>query len=345
MKPEDLVRSLIKPEISPHDDDDDEDEYPSSASDVPLSNPGCLYLLSATLASALLFQAPAPSVQDLSIYPTYSSILSKVIGNPTSPTIGTEPSALIDSVLFLGLYIFETSSSSSDATPLSDEVHDDTAFTPTLQTLSLLSLNTPHSGLRYSAHILTSQLLHANASDYIKLGFIKDTLQHCPYENLKAEAVGWLKNEILSANPLPSSSPSTAPIPQQKSSKPSKHTVDECADERLPSPPATKAENTEINVFSTPTCLHTLTPYLLPSVSPSTLPTQDFLTHESFFLSVLNLLYLLQSRKDLAEKLDLRGLGLKQWVQALDSRILDIRAEGEDVGLMQGMLAMVRVEE
>lgn len=34
----------------------------------------------------------------------------------------------------------------------------------------------------------------------MRLTFISDTLEHCPFENLRASAVGWLKEEIILAH-------------------------------------------------------------------------------------------------------------------------------------------------
>lgn len=76
---------------------------------------------------------------------------------------------------------------------------DDDDFLLLLQSLSLLSANNPSSTLRYSAHVLTSSLLHAHPLDRVRMTFITDTLEHCPYETLKASAVSWLKEEIITA--------------------------------------------------------------------------------------------------------------------------------------------------
>ena len=81
------------------------------------------------------------------------------------------------------------------AGPLEDE-----DFLQHLQSISLLSANTPSSTLRYAAHVLTSSILHAHPMDRLRLTFISDTLEHCPYESLKGSAVSWLKEEIITAH-------------------------------------------------------------------------------------------------------------------------------------------------
>lgn len=81
------------------------------------------------------------------------------------------------------------------AGPLEDE-----DFLQYLQSISLISANTPLATLRYAAHVLTSSILHAHPIDRLRLTFISDTLEHCPYETLKGSAVSWLKDEIITAH-------------------------------------------------------------------------------------------------------------------------------------------------
>ena len=100
---------------------------------------------------------------------------------------------MIDAILAIGLWLENTNKFVSG--PLDDE-----DFLQHLQSLSLLSANTPSPSLRYAAHVLTSSILHAHPVDRVRLTFITDTLEHCPYESLKASAVSWLKEEIITAH-------------------------------------------------------------------------------------------------------------------------------------------------
>ena len=157
--------------------------------------------------------------------------------------------------------------------------HDeDDIYNLLLQRLSLLSANCPSPVLRYHAHILTSSILHAHPSDYFKLSFIHDTLEHCPYENLKASAVAWLKDELLAA------------------------------DKRATSRTTESSPDTESNpgVLASGRVLVVLEPVLFPNIAAllEGLSTMDayaaFQAHQAFFLAVLNLLYLLMSSPTLS---------------------------------------------
>lgn len=154
----------------------------------------------------------------------------------------------------------------------------------------------------------------------MRLAYIKDTLENCPYENLKGSAVGWLKDEILAAE-----SPNAA---GKKS------------------------------IFATPAVLMTLTPHLF--VDPKSLVADGdftpFLAHQGFFLAVLNLMYLILSSQTLnINSWDLMQ-ALRTWLQQLQFVAKDIRTianagrkEGEaaiegletDLGLLEGNIAMV----
>ena len=189
-----------------------------------------------------------------------------------------------------------------------------------MQRLSLLSANTPNAALRYRAHELTKSVLYSWPDQDVRLAYIEDTLENCPYENLKGSAVGWLKDEIIAAG----------------------------------SPNGAGKES----IFATPAVLTKLTPYLF--ISPVSLAAggvfTPFLAHQSFFLAVLNLMYLVLS----SQTLNVNSWGLmkdlRNWLQQMDSVANDIRTianagrkAGEasieelemDLGLLDGNVAMV----
>ncbi|KAL8888982.1 MAG: hypothetical protein Q9215_003672 [Flavoplaca cf. flavocitrina] len=312
---------------------DESDELPTSASEVPLSRPGCLYLLCASYASAVLFDAPSKESPETK-NATFFSLLSDFLGPPSSSTLGSESLALIDSLLFFGHYTLQ----SNDLRSFLERPENDPAFTQTLQYFSIISAITPSAALRYVAHLLTSKILHAHPNDLMRLSFIKDTLQHCPYENLKASAVGWLKDEILTANPP--GAPNT----------PNNSSTEETKEKTIPS------------IFATPTCIATLAPHLF--LSPAKMDKDEFYAHEGFFLAALNLYYLLLTKEGLNEKLDLPGAGAQLegsgaddgWLSLLDKglRNFEDRGPGEERGtvengmhmiLLEGMIAMCKDKE
>ena len=261
-----LLSNITRPDEL---DLDEEQELPSSASDVPLSKTGSIYIVATMAASSTLFNSPA-SLPSLSLVPDFAGILASTLGDSATGSTGAESEPLIDAVLFLGFLII-TSQPKFPAEENSDHVYNNV-----LQRLSLLSANIPSPVLRYHAHLLTSSILHLNPSENSRLAFIRDTLEHCPFENLKASAIGWLKDEILAAEKAESKEP-----------------------------------DAEISVFASSAVLTALAPFIFPppeklmegQSTPDSYGT--FQAHEPFYLAVLNLLYLLLSSVNLSSRLEM----------------------------------------
>ena len=281
--------------------------FPSSASDVELSRIGSVYLYGAQSAAFYLFDVPT-KLPPIQLFPHFAAILNSCIGIVSFDTIGLENETLIDTVLFLGFNALNVLGLSNINPP-----EDDNIFKNLLQRLSLLSANTPVAALRYNAHILTSNILHAHPFESVRLSFIQDTLEHCSYENLKASSVGWLKDEILTANRAAQSPSSTTPL-----------------------------------LFSSSSTLSALSPSLFPNPSilfDSQTPHQDyslFQAHHTFHLAVLNLYWLFLFSdslfasldiKTLTQTNDLRGTFLApiiETIRAIQSQVEEDGTGGED---------------
>lgn len=171
---------------------DTEDSSPSSPADIPLSQAGSLYLIVCLVFSSILFTTKTPKPK-MSIFKDHLKLVDHFIGAAGPQSIGQEEESVIDALVFLGLWLENTDAFVSG--PLSDE-----EYLQHLQNLSLLSANCPSPSLRYQAHILTSAILHAHPVDRIRLAFITDTLENCPFSNLKVSAVSWLKDEVITAH-------------------------------------------------------------------------------------------------------------------------------------------------
>ena len=222
-------------------------------------------------ASSTLFNAPV-SLPPLSLVPDFAGILASSLGDSATGSTGAESEPLIDAVLFLGFLII------TSQPKIPTGVDSDHVFTNIIQRLSLLSANMPSPVLRYHAHLLTSNILHLNPSENSRLAFIRDTLEHCPFENLKASAIGWLKDEILAAE-------------KAEQSK--------------------KEPGAEGSLFATSAALSTLAPFIF--LNPDKLIEGQSITdsyatfqaYQPFYLAVLNLLFLLLSSSTLSSRLQM----------------------------------------
>ena len=270
-------------------------------------------------ASSTLFDAP-PSLPILSLVPDFAGILASSLGDSATGSTGTESEPLIDAVLFLAFLIIN----SQPNFPTGGD--GDHVFTNILQRLSLLSANMPSPVLRYHAHLLTSTILHLNPSEHSRLAFIRDTLEHCPFENLKASAIGWLKDEILAA--------------EQSKTEP----------------------DGQESIFATPAAVTTLAPFIF--LNPDKLMEGQSITdsyatfhaHQPFYLAVLNLLYLLLSSPTLSSRLQMGEVAkqseiprfldsILQAAKKFQSRISnDELAYGDERGRNEGAWGMELME-
>lgn len=260
-----------------------EDDPPSSASDIPLSRTGSLLLYTARRASSILYDLPgktSTSTPPFAIFPDHQELLKHCLSSPSSGTgsLGTEPYALIDASLALGLIALEHDAIGQ---PQTDE-----DFNQYLQTISLLSSNCPSPNLRGHAHYLASTVLRSHPDESVRLAFIRDTLEHCPFENLKVSAVGWIKGETIEANPPSHTSEATNSTHQS-------------------------------SIFSQPLALDSLSPYLFPSLTDLSVSADadadpeshtTFIANLPFYLASLNFLYLLLCAKHLHEPLGIADL-------------------------------------
>lgn len=256
-----------------------EDEPPSAVEDIPLSKTGALFLFAAGMARQTLFDVGSkPSA--LSIFPQHETILKNFTGDPSDAGHANE--AIIDAILFLALVSLENNKIG--------EPKDEQDFNTYLQILSLISANCPSPTLRYNAHYLVTTILRSHPSDIVRLAFIRDTLEHCPYENLKASAVGWLKGETIEANLVPL-------MRSQGRGGPSSE------------------DTAEENLFAMPVALTMLAPYIFDDLTleiGTAVPLDDawmhFKTNMTFYLTVLNFYYFLLKAKPLHKVIDLKGL-------------------------------------
>ncbi|KAK5119071.1 hypothetical protein LTR62_000282 [Meristemomyces frigidus] len=281
-----LLAAIIAVEKVPVEGGQDEDDPPESAKDIPLSRAGSMLLLAARQVSTVLYHASskassaAAGEPDFDIFPDHQELLRHCLSSPAhgTGTLGTEPEALIDATLALGLICLENNAIGQ---PASDE-----QFNEYLQVVALLSSNCPSPSLRGHAHYLASTILRSQPNDKARLAFIRDTLEHCPFENLKVSAVGWIKGETIEANPR-------TPVAGHHS-----HSSD----------------HDNSSIFATSLALDSLAPYLFPSLetdllrSPIPAAWQTFQLNVSFYLASLNLLYLLLCAKHLHLNLEVADM-------------------------------------
>lgn len=311
IKTRDLASTIQHSEkvISLGGDSTQEDEPPRNATDIPLSKVGCLFLLTADKVYTTLYGEP-PAKSDFDVFPEHNDILTTFVSGSSQmgDTIGTEPEAVLDAVLALAVLAVEADQIGEPA--------DNEQFNQYLQYTSLISSNSPSPNLRYHAFYLTSTILRSNPSDQERLAFIRDTLEHCPFENLKVGAISWIKGETIEANP-------PTPVSGQESHS--------------------HGNTNNRSIFATSVALDTLSPYLFPDLThdlSSANLTDSWLFFEQnlhFYLASLNFYYLLLSAPHLHENLAIGDLHSNtdiagSFLQPLRTASAKFREEGKEGG-------------
>lgn len=166
-----------------------------SLDEFPISDRGALCLL-----AQATFEGEG--VENLTLA-DHRLIVADTLGSSSSMDFGPESLAVMDAVLFLGWKAVESRRhiAAQDVLPDSQVGAQETqeSYNGYLQQLSVISANAPYPGLRYQAHLLVTTIIQQTADAGLKCGFIRDTLEFCPFFNLRVTAIGWLKDEMLAA--------------------------------------------------------------------------------------------------------------------------------------------------
>ena len=249
-----------------------------SVQELPVSKTGALYCVVARAATGLLNDRPSPF--HLSVFPQHDRLVAQFLNLDGTSTWANQ---LIDAVLLLGWIAYDCTSGVIGTDTRAE-------FSSYLQRITAIAANVPLADLRFQLHAFASTVLHSNLSTDTRLDFIQDTLEYCPYENLKVSAVGWLKDETLAAFDLP--------VNQNQNSK---------------DPKIIGITNDSSNAFAQPSAIRTCAPWLF--AKPDVSSDDGIATYLPFWLAVLNFYCLLCSSELLYEGLDIQGLSLELDVQ------------------------------
>jgi len=234
---------------------------------------------------------------------------------------GQSQPAVIDAILFLGMLALHTGG-------LGDIPELTEGFFIYLQVFSVISTNTSSPQCRFLANSHVARCLRAHPDEAIRLAYVRDTLEHCPFESVKAAVVGVLKDEIIHA---------TTPIAKEGASSPS----------------------TPNSIFGTRLCLTEIFDVLFPDLE-TTLEGGDDKAWDKFkeihprFAATLNLYLLLLLNEDLRLRLGVVETG---FAEKVEGRFLEPvrkrmetfktleKAEGGTINMLVLEMTMGRVRE
>lgn len=105
---------------------------------------------------------------------------------------GQSQPPVIDAIIFLGQLALDTGG-------LGDIPESTESFFIYLQIFSVISTNAQSAQARFLANSYVARCLRAHPNEAVRLAYVRDTLEHCPFESVKAAVVGILKDEIIHA--------------------------------------------------------------------------------------------------------------------------------------------------
>jgi hypothetical protein len=97
---------------SEHEPTGHEAAPPLTSSDIPLSQPGALFLLGAIIFSTVLYSRDTTKLPDITLFPAHAAIRRAFIGcddRGGMAGIGSESEVIVDTVVGLGLWAIHTS--------------------------------------------------------------------------------------------------------------------------------------------------------------------------------------------------------------------------------------------
>ncbi|PLB40573.1 uncharacterized protein BDW47DRAFT_89046 [Aspergillus candidus] len=164
----------------------DFDEPPRTADQIPLERHGSLLLLAARAAMAELFSSG--QITPIPVFPDLARIFSNFISQKSTPdeVAFGHPQPLLDSLLTLTVFSMERSLG---------EVKSEKEFGEFVLTLTACTSRQSYGSIRD----IPGAVVHSHPSELVRFKLIRQVLEQERLRTLRDSAIGWLKNEILSA--------------------------------------------------------------------------------------------------------------------------------------------------
>ncbi|KAK4143658.1 YAP1-binding protein 2 [Dichotomopilus funicola] len=185
----------------------------TSPSKIALSTGGSVCLVAYWVFSSTVFDSKHPE-PEMRVFPEHFAILDKFLQDDAHAQIQSSVGT-IEALVTIGLWLQSNNLLSTNPTsPLTNPTtspEDPTSdFMRYIHLTTLIALYHPAIQVRNAASVLAGLILHADPEEEDRLKVLEDLLENCMFATLKARAVAWLREELISA-----STPSPSKPPQQ----------------------------------------------------------------------------------------------------------------------------------
>lgn len=164
------------------------DEF-SSADEIHLSPGGTVCLIAYWIFSKDVFESDSPPPQ-MHVFPDHALMLGRFLGQEAQSEIMSSP-GIADALVAIGLGL--------EQRKLVKATTEEANLMAYHHNLTLVSVFHPDIHVRNAATSYAGSILHAEPDDQIRLDILEDLLENCMFGSLKACAVTWLKEELISA--------------------------------------------------------------------------------------------------------------------------------------------------
>ncbi|KAK4200470.1 YAP-binding/ALF4/Glomulin [Triangularia verruculosa] len=188
-----------------------------SADQVKLSTGGAVCLVAYWVFSSTIFDADHPQ-PEMNIFPDHYAVLDKFLQDDAHTQIQQSPGT-VEALVTVGLWLHSNNFISTNPnTPLTNPTtspEDPTSdFMRYIHLVTLIALFHPKLHVRNAASTLAGQVLHSDPSDDDRLKVLYDLLENCTFASLKARAIAWLREELISASTAKLHQPTVFSTPQ-----------------------------------------------------------------------------------------------------------------------------------
>ncbi|KAK6073640.1 yap-binding protein [Seiridium cupressi] len=156
--------------------------------EIHLSPGGVVCLIAYWLFSTDVFQADSPR-PDMHIFPDHHTLLERFLGEAAQGEIENNP-GIADALLAIGLALDHRNLVTEGTEPNIMAYHHH---------LTLVAVFHPDIQVRNAATNFAGTMLHSDPDDQGRLEILEDLLENCAFASLKACAITWLKEELISA--------------------------------------------------------------------------------------------------------------------------------------------------
>ncbi|KAI1406077.1 DUF1760-domain-containing protein [Hypoxylon fuscum] len=160
----------------------------SSVDDIHFSPGGAVCLVAYWIFSKDVFESDSPQ-PEMYVFPDHALMLGRFLGIEMQSEILSSP-GIADALLAIGLGLEHRNLIKGVEEPNLMAYHHN---------LTLISVFHPDIQVRNAATSFAGSLLHSEPDDHNRLEILEDLLENCMFASLKACAITWLKEELITA--------------------------------------------------------------------------------------------------------------------------------------------------